>query len=89
MLEWVYWAADQVSALAKSDPEYRELSDRQEDLGPKYEAVLERLSPEDRELILDYTEVATNLEYRTAQLAYEFGKQVGRRQAGTAPPKNR
>lgn len=86
MLEWVYWAADQVSALAQSDPEFRELADRQEDLGPKYEAVLERLSPQDRELILDYTEVATDLQYRTTQLAYEFGKQVGRRQAGTALP---
>lgn len=81
MLEWVYRAADAVDVLAKSDPEYQEIAVRQRELVPEYEALLARLSEEDRELILEYTDVAGNLQYRLTQLAYVYGKRVrtGRR----------
>lgn len=77
MLEWVYRAADAVDALAKRDPEYQELAARQRELVHEYEALLARLSEEDRELILEYTDVAGNLQYRLTQLAYVYGKRVG------------
>ena len=53
MLEWVLRIADRVDALAKGDPEYRELARQRIDLEPNYEALLDRLAPEDRELLLD------------------------------------
>ena len=76
MLEWVYRAADAVDALAKTDPEYQELAARQRELVHEYEALLARLGDEDRELILEYTDVAGNLQYRLTQLAYVYGKRV-------------
>lgn len=78
MLEWVYRAADAVDTLARQDPEHQELLRRQRELVPPYEALLARLSPEDRELLLEYTDVAGNLQYRLTQLAYVYGKRVGK-----------
>lgn len=80
MLEWVYWAADRVDELAKSDPDFRDFAEQQERLAPAFEALAAGLTDTDRELLLDYMEAAENMQYRKTQLAYEFGKQVGRRQ---------
>ena len=77
MLEWVCRAADQVDRIARRDPEYQELARRHGELVGEYEALLQRLSPEDRELILEYTDVAGNLQYRLTQLAYFYGKRMG------------
>ena len=52
MLHWVNRIADRVDALAKGDAEYRELDRQRKALEPGYEALLSRLSPEDRELLL-------------------------------------
>lgn len=78
MLEWVFHAAEQVAASAESDPEFQDLARQQAELAPQYESLLERLSPRDRELILEYTDVLGNLQYRMTQLAYQFGKRSGR-----------
>lgn len=77
MLEWVYRAADAVDRQAKKDPEYQELARRQRELVSEYEALIRRLSPKDRELLLEYTDVVGNLQYRLTQLAYFYGKRVG------------
>ena len=77
MLEWVYRAAVAVDRQAKSDPVYQELAQRHRELVGDYEAFLERLSPEDRELVLEYTDVAGNMQYRLTQLAYFYGKRMG------------
>jgi len=77
MLEWVYRAADAVDRQAKKDPEYQELARRHRELVSDYEALVGRLSPEDRELLLEYTDVAGNLQYRLTQLAYFYGKRMG------------
>ena len=74
MMEWVLRIADRVDQLAKADPEYQELAKRQTELMPDYEALLERLSPEDRELLLDYMDVVGNMQYRISQLAWLYGK---------------
>ena len=79
MLEWVYRAADAVDYVAKHDPEYQELARQQRELAGDYEALLARLTPVDRELLLEYTDVMGNLQYRLAQLAYFYGKQMGAR----------
>lgn len=81
MLEWVYWAADQVDELAKVDRDYLEVSMKQEQLVSDFEALLSRLPAEERELILEYMLAEGEMQYRKTQLAYEFSKQVGRKQA--------
>ena len=73
MLEWVYRVADRVDAVAKADPEYRDLDRQRRALEPDYEALLLRLSEEDRELLLEYMEVTGNMQYRLTQLAWRYG----------------
>jgi len=74
MLEWVMRIADRVDALAKADPEYRELAQQRIDLEPRYEAMLQRMNPKDRELLLEYMDVTANMQYRISQLAWLYGK---------------
>ncbi len=73
MLEWVLRIADRVDALGKADPVYRELARQRIDLEPEYEALLERMTPEDRELLLEYMDVVGNMQYRISQLAWRYG----------------
>ena len=73
MLEWVYRVVDRVDAVAKADPEYRELDNQRRALEPDYEALLFRLSEEDRELLLEYMEIPGNMQYRLPQLAWRYG----------------
>ena len=68
MLEWVMRVADRVDALVKADPEYQELDKQRKALEPDYEALLARLSEKDRELV-------GNMQYRTTQFAWLYGKQ--------------
>ena len=79
MLEWVYRAADAVDRQAKCDPEYQKLAQRQRELAPAYVTLTERLTPEDRELLLEYTDVVGNRQYRLTQLAYFYGKRAGQK----------
>ena len=74
MLEWVLRIADRVDALAKADPEYQELAQQRKALEPKFEALLDRMAPADRELLLSYMDVVGNMSYRTSQLAWLYGK---------------
>ena len=74
MLEWVYRIADRVDALARVDPEYRELAAQRRNLEGSYCALLDRLSGEDRELLLEYMDVVGNMQYRMTQLAWLYGK---------------
>ena len=74
MLEWVWRIADRVDQLTKVDPEYQELAQQQKKLEPEFSALLERLSETDRELLLEYMEVVGNMQYRTTQLAWLYGK---------------
>lgn len=73
MLEWVLRIADRVDTLAKADPEYQELARQRLELEPEYEALLERMTPGDRELLLDYMDVVGNMQYRISQLAWRYG----------------
>lgn len=74
MLEWVYRIADRVDALARVDPEYRELAAQRRNLEGAYCALLDGLSEEDRELLLEYMDVVGNMQYRMTQLAWLYGK---------------
>ncbi len=74
MLEWVLGIADRVDEMVKTDPEYQTLAQQRKALEPEYEALLERMPPEDRELLLSYMDVVGNMYYRTSQFAWLYGK---------------
>ena len=74
MLEWVYRVVDQVDALAKRDPEYQELAQQRLELEEAYNALLEKLSAENRELLLEYMDIVGNMQYRVTQLAWHYGR---------------
>lgn len=73
MLEWVWRISEQVQQLANMDPEYQELARQRDQLDEAFSALLERLSTEDRELLLEYMDVDGNLHYRFSQLAWRYG----------------
>ena len=73
MLEWVWRISEQVQQLANMDSEYRELAQKRSELDDDFSALLSRLSEDDRELLLEYMDVAGNLQYRFAQLAWRYG----------------
>ena len=74
MLEWVLRVVDRVDALADADPEYRELAAQRKRLEPDFDALLARLTPEDRELLLEYMDIVGDMQYRTTQIAWLYGK---------------
>ena len=73
MLEWVWRASEQVQRLADMDSEYQELSHKRAELDEAFSALLSRLSPEDRDLLLEYMDIVGNLQYRFTQLAWRYG----------------
>ena len=74
MLEWVCRVSEQVQRLADNDPEYRELKEKRMALNQEFEELLSRLRDEDRELILEYMDIAENQQYRFSQLAWLYSK---------------
>ena len=74
MLEWVMRVADRVDDLVKADPEYQELAHQRKDLEPDFVALLKRLSDDDREMLLEYMDIVGNMQYRTTQFAWLYGK---------------
>ena len=82
MIEWVMGVVDRIEEEARRDPEYREFMEHQVELVPAFDALLQRLSEDDRELILEYMETAMNRQYRFSQIAWRYG----RRQPQTMHP---
>ena len=74
MIEWVMGVVDRIEEEARRDSEYRELTAHQVELVPAFDALLERLSEDDRELILEYMETAMNRQYRFSQIAWRYGR---------------
>lgn len=74
MLEWVYRVVEEVQREANIDPEYRELAQRRAELDRPFSDLLSRLSKDDRKLLLEYMDVAGDLQYRFSQLAWRYGK---------------
>jgi hypothetical protein len=75
MLEWVWRASEQVQQLANNDPEYQQLARRRMELEPGFQTLLDKLTEEDREALLDYMEAESDLHYRYSQLAWLYGRQ--------------
>ena len=72
--EWNDYAHQRVIDLAKQDADYQQLLGRCEELSPEYLRILHSLSPEQQQILEEYISCCEEMEYRLAQLAYDFGK---------------
>lgn len=74
MHDWVFWAMDKVEERAKQDPVFCKLAQRHEALVHDFEALVDSLGMQERELLLDYMDAAGDLDYRRCQIAFELGR---------------
>ena len=79
MFEWVNWAAEQVDLIANGDSFYQQSLSVQQALVDEFERIVMGLPEIEKDLILDYLNAVTEMEYRKSQLAYQLGKQVGQK----------
>ena len=74
MDEWLRIGCKQVQELLKCDPEYQKMLQDRLEAEQAYIAVMEKLSPEDRECVDNYIALCENLEYQRTHTAYRCGK---------------
>lgn len=70
MLDWVNHGADRVDAAAQGDGQFRALMEALERVEEAHGEILQRLSPREREIVLEYEDLLVELEHRKTQLAY-------------------
>lgn len=63
-----------LAELAKSDQYYQEYLSQLHTIEGSCQKILDTLSPQDREIVATYAVLIDEMEYRMAQLAYEYGK---------------
>lgn len=74
MLDWINEGADRVDRAARLDPDVQALVEALRKVEDAHAAILAKLSPEDREIILEYEDLITEIEYHKTQIAYDLGK---------------
>lgn len=72
MDEWMAHGADFVETLAQRDPVFHGLRQELEVLTPAFDRLLEALPEDDRELILEYLNLQTDMEARKTFLAWMY-----------------
>ena len=72
MDKWTFIGMRQVEELTQADPDYRKLLAEHEKLLPAFEALLAKLSYEDRELVLEYVNLQIDLQYQETRIAYHI-----------------
>lgn len=69
---WAYGGFDLVEEQVQKDPDFQALAAEHEALAPKFEALLASLPQQQRELILEYLNLAVDLEYQRVRIAYRI-----------------
>ncbi|MBR2047679.1 MAG: hypothetical protein IJ960_03695 [Oscillospiraceae bacterium] len=72
MDKWIYYGMRQVEELTRTDPYYLELLEEHRKLLPDFEALLEKLTFEDRELLLEYLNLQIDLQAQETRIAYHL-----------------
>lgn len=71
MDNWILYGADHIDELALQDPVFQEMWKRHDPLAEQFDELMERLLEEQRELILEYLNLALDMEARKNRIAYE------------------
>lgn len=74
MLDWINEGADRVDRIARTDPDIQALVSALREVEDTHAAILAKLSPEEREIVLEYEDLITEIEYHKTQIAFELGK---------------
>ena len=77
MREWLECGIHLVNDLLRTDQDFRELFQRLEITPKEYDAVVEKLSLNQRQVIEDYISLCEELEYQKTFTAYYCGKRNG------------
>ena len=76
MNEWINGACDQVDRLAAQSPYYQQLEKQLRHLEPAYEAALKKLSKAERETVIEFEYLLSELAYQRTQTAYDYGRSL-------------
>ena len=71
---WISGARDQVDTPLEKEPYFRELDAQRRELEPFYLKILDNLSPTDREIIVQYQYLLSEIAYQKTQAADRVGK---------------
>ena len=73
MNDWINRACDEVDRLAAQKPYFQELDAQRKALEPIYQRILDALSESDRENLIEYEYLISELAYQKIQAAYQLG----------------
>jgi hypothetical protein len=77
MRECLETGIHQVNALLGSDTDFQSLTEQLDTAYEHYSAVVEKLPPEDQDIIEDYIALCSELEYQKTYTAYYCGRRNG------------
>lgn len=72
---WTEYAEFQVTERAKADKHYQALLEQCLIAEKSYLRIVEKLSEQDRADVEHYLTICEEMQYRMAQLAYQFGRE--------------
>lgn len=70
MDEWIAYGADRIDEMTRQDPVYQQMLAQHQPLAEKFDNLMESLSFEHRELILEYLNLALDMEARKTRTAW-------------------
>ena len=73
MSDWINRACDEVDHLAAQDPYFQELDAQRKALEPIYQRILDSIPESDRENLIEYEYLISELAYQKIQAAYQLG----------------
>ena len=73
MSDWINRTCDEVDRLAAQKPYFQELDAQRKALEPIYQRILDSLPESDRENLIEYEYLISELAYQKMQAAYQLG----------------
>ena len=74
MQDWINGICDQVDAIAAQNPEYKELSRKHQQIMLQYQTILDTLPEIQRDRLIEYEYITSEMPYLRTQAAYQLGK---------------
>ena len=77
MKEWIEVGIHQVNGLLSKDADFQALLERLTEVQLEYQAVVDKLPPENTQIIENYIALCEEIEYQKTLTAYYCGKRNG------------